>query len=213
MTPLKSRIRVLQYMSGDFEYFHWSEKINRAYCDRHGYKYVISRETPRTDRHVCWQKIASVIPALHDCDYLLVVDADAHFYSHELTIETELLPLMKDKSILMSADIGSETERWGPEKPNAGVILTKNNPQTLEFFRAWDQASDVDESYRWQWPPDQRALWDVVLPKYPELVMTHPDYYMIHGRYGQYIRHYFLSSDEERTEKMKRFCQSRNGEP
>ena len=208
----KPVIKVLQYMYGDFEYFQWSEMINRRYCERHGYDYVISRETPRTDRHVCWHKIPVILNELHDCDYLLFVDADAHFYAQELCIEEELIPLMQEKNILLAQDFTCESERWTPGYPNTGVIFTKNNEQTFDFFRVWNEASDVDESTRWLWPPEQRALWNVMLPVFPGMVHTHLDYYMIHARYGQYIRHYSLRTDEERTEKMKEFCQSRQWE-
>jgi hypothetical protein len=39
---------------------------------------------------------------LNDCDYLLFLDADAHFYSHEMRIQDELIPLMDGKEILMA---------------------------------------------------------------------------------------------------------------
>jgi len=203
----KPTIKVLQYMVGDFEYFHWSERINRRYCERHGYEYVISREIPRTDRHVCWHKIPVLINELHSCDYLLLVDADAVFYSHELTIEKELIPLMKDKLLLMAQDVVSESERCTLGLPNTGVILTKNNSKTHEFFEYWNQVSETDESIRWNWPPEQRALWNYVLPQFPDLVHVHPDYYMIHGRYSQYIRHFCLRSDQERVAGIKTICQ------
>ena len=209
MNHNKPIVKVLQYMYGDFEYFRWSEMINRRYCERHGYNYIISRETPRTDRHVCWHKVPVVNNALHNCDYLLYVDADAHFYSHELTIELELISLMRDKDILMGQDFASENERWTPGFPNSGVILVRNNERTHEFFKAWNTASDIDESTRWNWPPEQLALWNVVMPKFTNILHVHPEYYMIQGRYGHYIRHYVYQSDAERTEKMKQFCQSR----
>jgi hypothetical protein len=158
---------------------------------------------------VCWHKVPVIINALQDCDYLLFVDADAHFYSQELCIEEELVPLLGDRHVLMAQDIGSEWERWTPGLPNSGVILIHNSEESQCFLKAWDDASDVDESSRWQWPPSQRGLWNVVMPKYGELVAVHADYYMIHGRYGQYIRHYFGMTDEERTESMRRFYQSR----
>ena len=208
-TNEKQHIKVVQYMHGDFEYFRWSEMINRRYSERRGYEYVVSHEIPRNDRHVCWHKIPVILNELRDCDTLIFVDADAHFYSHDLRIEEELIPLLGDKSILMSQDVVSEYERWTPDLPNTGVILTKNNKQTHLFFKAWNEASDIDESTRWTWPPEQLALWNVVLPRFPDVVQIHPDYYRIHGRYGHFIRHYSGETDAERTQKMKAFCSSR----
>jgi hypothetical protein len=205
----KPHIKVVQYMYGGFEYFQWSEKINRHYCERHGYEYAVSHDKPRTDRHINWQKQPTMIKELHHCDYLLFLDADAHFYSHELTIENELLPLMGDKNILMAQDVGCETERWTPGKPNSGVILMKNNSSVREFLEYWNQATEIDESTRWQRPVEQRGLWNVALLKFPDFVKVENEYYLIQGRYGQFIRHFMLMSDKERTKKMKTFCKSR----
>jgi hypothetical protein len=109
----------------------------------------------------------------------------------------------------MAQDFGSERERWTPGLPNSGVILTRNSKQAHWVFNEWDGASDIDESSRWQWPPEHLGMWNVVLPKFRELVGVHPDYYMIHCRVGLYIRHYFGMTDAERTEKLKQFYQSR----
>jgi hypothetical protein len=209
----KLHIKVLQYMHGDMEYFAWSETINRRYCERHGYDYVRRCDVPRSGRHVNWHKIPTIRSELHDCDYLLCLDADAHFYSHELTIEQELLPLLEGKPILMARDITCEKERWHPDKPNAGVILMEVHDRVRKFFDVWNRSSDMEPSTRWNWPLEQLALWYVVMPKFPDMVQVWPEYYMIHSRYGQYIRHYSLRSDNERLELMKQFCQSRNINP
>jgi hypothetical protein len=209
MNNHKPTIKVLQYMHGDFEYFHWSEKINRRYCERHGYEYVRRSDVPRIDRHVNWQRIPTILSELHDCDYLLFMDADAHFYSHELTVEHELIPLMAGKPILMAQDIACENERWTPGKPNAGVMLVKINDHVRAFFNVWDKSSDLDPSTCWQWPLEQLTLWNILMPKFPDMVHVHPDYYMIQGWYGQYIRHYMFLPQEERTQKIQQFCQTR----
>jgi len=209
-TTHPTKIKVIQYMYGDFEYYPWSEKINRHYCERHGYEYGVSHQAPRVERHASWQKIPTILSELQNCDYLLLMDADAHFYSHELTVEQELIPLMAGKPILMAQDFGSEQERWTPGKPNAGVILMKTDDQVRAFCEEWDKSPETDPSVCWNWPVDQLGLWNVVMPKFPDMVQVHPEYYMIQGRYGQYIRHYMLLSDKERTEQMRAFCERRN---
>jgi hypothetical protein len=200
------RIRVVQYMYGNFEYFSWSKKINQHYCQRYGYDYVVVNETPRQDRHITWHKIPVIFNQLCDCDYLLFVDADAIFYSHELKIEEELIPLMEDKNILMAQDCTCEHERWHTGIPNSGVILFCVKPIVRAFVKYWDISSDIDTSTRWNLPPEQLALWNVVLPRFPDLVKVLADYYCLHGRYGQYIRHFSRLSDEERTRCIKDVC-------
>ena len=199
----KPNIKILQYMHGALEYFPWSEWINRRYCEQHGYDYVIRREEPRRDRHICWHKVPLILDELRHCEYLLFLDADAVFYSHELTLENELLPELQGKSILMAQDCGSESVRWNPGLPNSGVILVKNEQRMRELFAEWDRVSEIDEDTRWNWPPEQLALWRHILPKFKDDLRIVMDYYIVQGRLGQFIRHFCLTPDEQRVNAMK----------
>ena len=198
------KIKVLQYMHGNFQYFGWSERINRLYCERHGYEYRISRNEPRGDRHVNWQKVTEILRELHDCDDLLFLDADAVFYAHELRIEEELLPISEQKSVTMSQDCGSESLRWHPGLPNSGVILVRNDAVAKKIFTEWDASSEIDTESRWNWPLEQTAFWRYILPQYKGHITVVGDYYRMQGHFGQYIRHFMLQSDAERCENMKR---------
>ena len=197
------RIKVLQYMSGGCEYFPWSEWINRRYCEKHAYEYVIRRDTPRQDRHICWHKIPIILDELHDCDYLLFLDADAVFYSHELKIEQELLPLNAGKTVLMSADCGGEYHRWCPHGANAGVMFIHVNEISKNLFNDWDAVSDTYVESRWNWPPEQLAFGHTVFPKYQDHIKVEVEYYMFQGYLGQYIRHYCTIPNERRTHEMR----------
>jgi hypothetical protein len=208
----RPKIKVFQYMYGDHKYFSWSERINRRYCERHGYDYVICRDKPRKDRHICWHKIPAMLAELHDCDYLLCIDADAVFYSHELTIDNELIPELRDHLILMPADCGCEANRWHSDLSCDGVMFMKNDVRVREFVTEWDRVSDYDKKTCWTWPPTQIALWRHVLPKFKGVVRIVTDYYLVHGRLGQFIRHFYLSSDEKRTHAMKAIYQRLFGE-
>ena len=199
----KPKIKILQYMHGSHEYFPWSEWINRRYCERHGYAYVVRRDEPRRDRHICWHKIPVILDELRDCDYLLFLDADAVFYSHELTLENELIPELQDKLILIAADCASESKRWQPSLPNSGVILMKNEERVREIFTEWNHVSETDDETRWAWPPEQRALWRHILPTFRSDICIVSDYYMVQGHFGQFIRHYCQCSEKERTEAMQ----------
>jgi len=199
----KPRIKIIQYMYGNQTYFPWSEWINRRYCERHGYDYIVQHDEPRKDRHICWHKVPFILDELHHCDYLLFLDADAVFYSHELTLENELIPALENKSILMSQDCGSELSRWNPGLPNSGVILVKNNERVREFLTEWDGVSELDEETQWKWPPEQLALWRHILSKYVDDMCIVRDYYIVQGSFGQFIRHFALCSDAERANAMK----------
>ena len=203
MTTTKPRIKIIQYMHGNLAYFPWSEWINRRYCERHGYDYVVRHEEPRKDRHICWHKVPLIHDELRDCDYLLFLDADAIFYSQELTLENELIPELQEKSILMAQDCASEAIRWNPGLPNTGVILVMNDERAREILAEWNGISETDAETRWNWPPEQLALWRHILPKFKDDIRVVNDYYLCQGHFGQFIRHFCNCSDEHRVNSMK----------
>lgn len=198
----KPKIKIIQYMYGNLAYFPLSEWINRRYCERHGYDYVVRHDPPRQDRHIVWHKIPMILDELRDCDYLLFVDADAVFYNHELKIENELIPELQDKIILMAQDCAAETHRWVPGKPNSGVVFAKNTERAREFFVEWNRTTDVDDRVRWQWPPTQRALRQHILPTFKNDMRTAEDYYVVQGHFGQFIRHFALFPEKKRVDAM-----------
>jgi len=199
----KPKIKIVQYMHGTREYFPWSEWINRRYCERHQYEYAVRRDEPRRDRHICWHKVPIVLDELRDCDYLMFLDADAIFYSHELTLENELIPELHGKPILMTQDCASEKHRWCPGLPSSGVMLMKNEDRVKKFLAEWDYVSEIDDETRWNWPPEQRALRKQMLPKFENDLHIVLDYYLAQGRYGQFIRHFCPCSEEEQVNGMR----------
>lgn len=69
---------------GDVNYL-----INKAYCKKHGYDIIQSsvRTYANTDRTPHWERIPLVLKFLPQYDYLVWIDADAHFYIDAPTIE------------------------------------------------------------------------------------------------------------------------------
>jgi len=207
------RIKIVQYMHGALPYFPLSERINHRYCGLHGYQYVIRRDRPREDRHVSWHRLPVILDELNHCDYLIYMDADAFFYGDCFPVEEYLLPLMAGHDILMAADIAHEGQRWNPDKPNAGVIVMKATPEVRRFMETWDASSEIAPRLRWEWPVEQKALWECVLPKFPDFLRVEPDYYLIQGHYGLFIRHLMSFTNEQRALQMKQFCQLHGIEP
>jgi hypothetical protein len=194
-------------MHGSLRYFPWSEAVNRRYCERHGYEYVVSRETPRPDRYVNWHKIPVMLNELKGCDYLLFVDADAIFYSQELTVEEELIPLLEDKDFLIAKDGVCEEKRGNIGNENTGVLFMKANDNVRKLLEVWDQTSDDHEWSRWNWPCEQGRFTDVIREKFAPALQIVDDYYRINSLHGNYIRHYMGVSNEERLENIRAYCQ------
>ena len=209
--PLK--IKVCQFAYGDFlkpdHWFRFVEAVNRRYCEKHGYEYVVERlsEHGQADRHGNWVKVAHLKRCLNDCDYLFYLDADACFYCHEISIHEEILPLLPaDKAILVPPDINGEKLRWYPEKLQSGLSLLRNCDIVHQILEEWDKVSDMPEyEYtRWEWPVEQMALTDYIYEKYRNDIQVHCEYYHLSSRYGYFVRHVAISSFEERYDEFAR---------
>jgi hypothetical protein len=205
-------IKVVQYQWGKENHsYAVNQKINEAYCRRHGYEYVVKTFVPRDDRSPHWAKIPAMREELHDCDFLLFMDADAFFYSHELTIDNELVPLLENKQIMMSADDASEGIRHQLDKPNSGVILVRNSEKTAEFLRAWDETSERPglEEFRFNLFREKETCFRTVWQEYADDVKLLKDYYLMNGFHGMFIRHLMDMKDEERRTIQEEFLKSR----
>ena len=196
-------IKIIQFMYGEFEYFALNEKINRVYCERHDYEYVIDREMPRTDRHIHWHKVEICSKYLCDCDYLFFLDADAFFYAQELSVEKHCFPLLGDKKVLLANDTAHATLQWNAHLPNMGTILIRNEPVTRQMMDEWNRSTDNDAEIRSVWPLEQLGFWKYILPKYFDDIQILQDYYLFGGVYGLYIRHLMLMNSDERAKQMK----------
>ena len=210
----KPEIRIVQYHWGEQNRsYEVNRKINNAYCRRHGHEHIVKTFVPRDDRSVHWAKIPAMREELHDCDFLLYLDADAFFYSHELRIEDELLPLIGDKQIMMSADYACEGIRHQPDKPNTGVILIRNTEKAAEILEVWDASSERPglEIFRFSRYHEQDTCFQTIWQEYAEDVKLLKDYYLMNGFCGIFIRHLIGSKDEERFRIQMKFLVDRKG--
>ena len=211
MTP---EIKVVQYHWGEHNRSYQScRKINDMYCHRHWYEYVVKTFPPRDDRACRWSKIPAIREELHDCDFLLYLDADTFFYSHELRIEQELIPLLNDKKIMMCADCANEEGRIQPNKPNTVVIFVRNTPKSTEIFRIWDETNEHPgmEELCFHDSGEQETCCQTVWQEYAEDVQLLKDYYLMSGIYGMFVRHLTGMKDDDRLECLTKFMEIRRG--
>ena len=208
------KIAVVQCMYGTLPYFRYSRIINQHYCQIHGYDYISLGAEVRTDRHPNWQIIEEVSKFLSaGCkyDYVLFLDADAHFYAMSLTIENELIPLLDEnnvqKDMLFAVDILKESERYSPTTPNSGVALFKVNDFTRAFYNEWNDSSQFHDLWKNDYPhlADQSALIHILYPKYAAHIKLTKEYYLMNAVFGQYIRHYAGCNNEYRVAQMQTF--------
>jgi hypothetical protein len=209
------KIKVLQsvgdgHTAPDGWFKQFVEPMNRMYCDLYGYEYIVDDTSVRQDRHPCWGKAASVQRYFHDCDYLFLIDADACFYCHQISIHEEIIPLMEDKLICLPIDCGNENLRWAPHWTNTGTVLFKHDLKTVEIVNAWYDMTDIPEfEYtKWTWPVDQLGFQAYVYPKYVEYIQTIKDYYLMQSVSGWFVRHMWSAAVADRYEEFKKIYES-----
>ena len=62
------------------EYADINYKINKIYCDKYGYTLIKSNIRKYPERKPHWERIPLILENFDKFDYLIWIDADAHFY-------------------------------------------------------------------------------------------------------------------------------------
>ena len=154
-TPSPSRVLVIMYSTPNImEYAGLAEKINRAYCDRHGYafKHVIGDQGDTSMRPV-WKKAFLVRDEIRNFDAVFWIDSDAFFNDH-----SKPLPLGGDEDFLVSSDFPN-----GPSLVNTGAFLAKSTAFGRDFMDRWTRMMTKPGSpYNNKFPFEQQGCSDLI---------------------------------------------------
>jgi hypothetical protein len=127
------KICVLQFYTPNVSYGKFSEEINRKYCEKHGYDYIVEKDDEKlrslaADRAFTWIKPRLINQVIGDYDYVLFMDIDAIFCDFEKKIEEFIEPGF---DLVAAEDYGAHS------KMNAGVLLFRNCDWTRNFLGDW----------------------------------------------------------------------------
>jgi hypothetical protein len=121
------------YNSGISNYADINYKINKVYCDKCGYDLIKSDVRAYNDgRPLHWEKLPMILLHLASYDYVVWIDADAHFY-HESPGLEGLIDSYATAKIIISADLNQRN----PWELNSGFLLIKNDPVSVFILNAW----------------------------------------------------------------------------
>jgi len=126
---------------GDVNYL-----INKQYCQKHGYDIIQSNKRLYADneRTPHWERIPLMLKCLTNIDrkydYLVWIDADAHFYIDAYPV-TSIIEKYPNKSLILSGDYPHLNTSW---EINSGVFILKNNKECFDILMAWGY-SDILE--------------------------------------------------------------------
>ena len=142
---------VMWYDEGIKEYADNCYKINKAYCDKHGYTLIKSSERYYTNRKPHWERFPLILKHINDTDYIMWVDADAHFYIDAPRLETIIEKYNTD--IILSEDIDNAKYNI-----NTGVFILKNTQQVIDIVDAWTNDDNLYQSLNYSTWQDQALV-------------------------------------------------------
>lgn len=127
----KNKIAVCTWYDDNIkEYADITSKINKKYCDKNNYDYIVDHTRRLPDRHQSWECIRLLKKLLNKYDYVVWIDADACFrYDHpNQNLLRDIINQNKDKDIMFSYDHPRD-----PNEINCGFIIMKNTEYSKQF--------------------------------------------------------------------------------
>ena len=113
-------------------------EINKVYCTKYGYDLIKSHEKMYKDRHAAWERLPLIFKHIEQYDYVIWIDADAHFYVDSPCIST-IINKYPTQHFIFSGDINGKL----PGEINTGVVIVKNDPASIPFLNEWAYNADL----------------------------------------------------------------------
>lgn len=130
-----------------------NHKINKLYCDKYKLDFVFSNTKKYKDRIPAWERLPLLLENIKKYDYLMWIDADAHFYLDSKNIE-DLIKNTPDVNFIFSKDIGRDSI-------NTGVFIVKNSEYSINFLNKWAYDEDLYINNTRKFFMDQGVLIDM----------------------------------------------------
>jgi hypothetical protein len=189
-------------------YFTFAERINRRYCDTHGYRFEIFTPREQTERSPLWFTVRGVRELLPSTDAVLYLDADAYTFDPASTVEALIDEQMDDAAILAGTDHQNRHRAWSDSNANLGVFIVRRSDDALRLLDDWwDSPARYDARWLWRWPLHQGAFNFIMRPRTPAGLIKIIPYHYLNGTDGTFIRHLALQSDDVRRDLLKRECE------
>ena len=128
--------------------------VNKEYCLENQLALVRSSRRFCTDRHPAWERLPLILNELPSYDWVVWVDADAHFYRGAPSVRT-LIEENRDMDFIFSGD------KPPRENINTGVFAVKNSGFSRSFIERWlnDEEAYLNNPFPGWW--EQGVLIDM----------------------------------------------------
>lgn len=139
-------------------------KINKVYCDKNNIELIRCNERRHSNRCQPWEKIPLILKYINEYDYVIWIDADAHFYIDSKNI-IDFINDNNSYNFIFSKDIPFEKQ----SKINTGFFIVKNTQYSIDFLTKWgyDELLYTHNSYPQWW--EQGVLLDMYNKNYLDI--------------------------------------------
>ena len=100
-------------------------EINKKYCDKNNIELIRCNKRRHSKRHPAWERIPLILEYINDYDYIMWIDADAHFYIDSKNI-MDLINANTSYNFIFSKDIRVAI--------NTGCFIVKNTEYSINFL-------------------------------------------------------------------------------
>jgi hypothetical protein len=132
---------------GDLNY-----KINKSYCDKYNIELIRCNKRRHELRHCAWERIPLILEHIEKHDYVMWIDADAHFYIDSKNI-VDFINHYNSYNIIFSKDINVAI--------NTGVFIVKNTKYSIDFLTKWGYDNDLYINNRYPYWWDNGVMLDM----------------------------------------------------
>lgn len=223
--------RALEVNTSTAGYCSLAAVINATYCQRHGYDFKYYKPFIGIDdernarlfncmdpnshelRHASWAKILAALHILdvydHNYDYIVYIDSDCIFKTHETTIESIIKQYPEHSTNL----IFFNDNPWSPEDPCGGFFIAATNnlhiQRTKRILEKWYQHKSPKHNREHPW--EQAALVHLYTNQSNKTkdadvlgIRVH-DAVMFNEEAGQFLRHICHDESHSRTPYFRNF--------
>lgn len=135
------------------EYAELNNKINNLYCKKYEIDLIVSNKKTYKKRHSAWERLPLILKNISNYDYVIWIDADAHFNYNSANI-IELIEKTPHVSFIFSNDKSDD-------HINSGFFIVKNTEYSIKFIKLWayNKSLYIKNSKPQWW--DQGVLIDI----------------------------------------------------
>jgi hypothetical protein len=186
--------------------------INSVYCKKYNIDFICSHKRQYESRYAAWERFPLILQHLDNYDYLIWIDADAHFYIDAENI-CDIIKANETANIIFSKDIAVSV--------NTGFFIVKNTEYSKQFIKTWAYDEDLYKNNTMPCWWDNGVMYDMYAANTMDILNNSVfiNYGILQHFYNNelatferkpYIIHYAGQEHNYRINQAQLYCQQHN---